>query len=34
MYRMKEICVTGMVESYRGKPEIIVHGPGQIEAGN
>jgi hypothetical protein len=26
----KRICVTGTIEDYRGKPEIIVRGPGQI----
>jgi DNA/RNA endonuclease YhcR with UshA esterase domain len=29
-YRMKQICVTGLVQLYKGKPEIIVHGPEQI----
>jgi hypothetical protein len=29
-YRGKRICVTGIVELYKGKPEIIVHGPQQI----
>jgi DNA/RNA endonuclease YhcR with UshA esterase domain len=29
-YRGKRICVTGLVKSHRGKPEIIVHRPGQI----
>jgi DNA/RNA endonuclease YhcR with UshA esterase domain len=26
----KRICVTGFIESYRGKLEIIVRGPDQI----
>ena len=30
MYHGKDICVTGLVELYRGKPEIIVHTPGQV----
>jgi DNA/RNA endonuclease YhcR with UshA esterase domain len=25
--KRKRICVTGIIESYRGKPEIVVHGP-------
>lgn len=29
-YRGKEICVTGLVELYKGKPEIIVRSPGQV----
>lgn len=29
-YRGKRICVTGLVELYGGKPEIIVRNPGQI----
>ena len=29
-FRGKRICVTGIIESYRGKPEIIVRGPDQI----
>lgn len=32
LYRGKEICVTGMIKSYRGRPEIIVRDPSQIEA--
>jgi DNA/RNA endonuclease YhcR with UshA esterase domain len=27
----KEICVTGMIQSYRGRPEIIVKEPSQIK---
>ena len=30
MYRDKRICVTGLVESYKGKPEIMVSVPDQI----
>ena len=29
-FRGKTICVTGIIESYRGKPEIIVRSPDQI----
>ena len=29
-YRRKRICVTGLVKSYGGKPEIIVRSPTQI----
>lgn len=29
-FRGKRICVTGIIESYRGKPQIVVRGPGQI----
>jgi len=32
LYSGKEICVTGMIQSYRGKPEIIVRDPSQIKA--
>jgi DNA/RNA endonuclease YhcR with UshA esterase domain len=28
----KEICVTGMIQCYQGKPETIVKEPGQIKA--
>jgi micrococcal nuclease len=31
MYSGKEICVTGMIQSYQGKAEILVKGPGQIK---
>jgi DNA/RNA endonuclease YhcR with UshA esterase domain len=34
IYRDKEICVTGLVELYRGKPEIIVRNPAQIAVKN
>jgi hypothetical protein len=27
----KEICVTGMIQSYRGSPEIIMRDPSQIK---
>lgn len=30
-YQNKRICVTGLVESYKGKPEIIARRPSQIE---
>jgi DNA/RNA endonuclease YhcR with UshA esterase domain len=29
-FRSKRICVSGLVELYKGKPEIIVHDPRQI----
>lgn len=29
-FKGKRVCVTGIIESYRGKPEIIVRGPDQI----
>jgi DNA/RNA endonuclease YhcR with UshA esterase domain len=29
-FRGKRICVTGIIESYRGKPEIVVRDPDQI----
>jgi hypothetical protein len=29
-FRGKRICVTGIIEEYRGKPEIIVRGPDQV----
>jgi hypothetical protein len=31
LYSGKEICVTGMIQSYRGGPEIIVKDPSQIK---
>ena len=31
LYGGKEICVTGMIKSYRDRPEIIVRDPSQIE---
>jgi micrococcal nuclease len=30
LYSGKEICVTGMLQSYQGRPEIIVKEPRQI----
>ena len=30
LFKDKAVCVTGKIESYRGKPEIIVHDPSQI----
>ncbi len=30
VYREKRICVTGEIETYRGKPQIEVEEPGQI----
>jgi hypothetical protein len=30
LYDGKEICVTGTIELYRGKPQIVVEEPGQI----
>jgi DNA/RNA endonuclease YhcR with UshA esterase domain len=30
-YSGKKICVTGTITSYRGTPEIVVNGPGQIK---
>jgi DNA/RNA endonuclease YhcR with UshA esterase domain len=29
-FRGKRICVTGIIENYRGKPEIVVRSPDQI----
>ena len=31
LYAGKQICVTGLIESYRGRPEIVVKEPSQIE---
>ncbi len=31
LYLGKEICVTGMVESYEGRPAIVVKDPSQIK---
>jgi len=31
LYPKKEICVTGMIQSYQGKAEIVVKDPGQIK---
>ena len=30
-YANQQICVTGVIEAYRGTPEIIVRNPSQIE---
>lgn len=30
-YRIKDVCVTGKIASYQGKPEIDVNDPSQIE---
>jgi hypothetical protein len=30
-YANREICVTGLIETHEGTPQIIVNGPGQIE---
>ena len=30
LYKGKTICVTGKIKSYKGKPEIIVNDPSQI----
>ena len=30
LYSGKEICVTGMIQSYQGRPEIVVKEPAQI----
>jgi hypothetical protein len=29
-YKGKRICVTGTIKAYRGVPEIVVTGPGQL----
>ena len=31
LYSGREICVTGMIQSYQGQPEIIVKEPSQIK---
>jgi len=31
LYSEKEICVTGVIESYHGRPEIIAKEPAQIK---
>jgi hypothetical protein len=31
-YRDKQVCVTGKITEYRGKPEIVVSDPRSIEA--
>ena len=30
-FKNKDLCVTGRIREYRGKPEIVVHDPKQIE---
>jgi micrococcal nuclease len=30
LYSGKEICVTGMIQTYQGRPEIVVKEPSQI----
>ena len=30
----KRVCATGMITSYRGKPEIVTKSPGQISLGD
>ena len=30
-YKGKTICVTGLIATYRGKPEIVVRSPAQIQ---
>jgi len=30
-YRSKHVCVSGVIESYRGVPEIVAREPGQIQ---
>jgi len=29
-FKGKRVCVTGIIETYRGKPRIVVRGPDQI----
>jgi len=29
-FKGKSVCVTGVIDTYRGKPQIIVHDPSQI----
>ena len=31
-YLDKDICVTGKIEDYNGKPQIVISEPGQIKA--
>ena len=31
LYDQKQICVTGVIKEYKGKPEIIVNNPEQIQ---
>jgi len=30
-YRDKDVCITGKIQAYRGKPEIVVSDPEQIK---
>jgi micrococcal nuclease len=30
-YANKRVCVTGVIKTYRGIPEVVVENPGQIE---
>jgi DNA/RNA endonuclease YhcR with UshA esterase domain len=32
-FKGKRVCVTGLIETYGGKPEIVVHDPSQIRIG-
>ncbi|MDR3570104.1 MAG: hypothetical protein P4L43_18930 [Syntrophobacteraceae bacterium] len=32
LYGGKQICVTGIIKNYRGRPEMIVRAPSQIKA--
>lgn len=31
LYSGKDVCVTGVIKSYQGRPEIIVNSPSQIK---
>ena len=31
VYRNKHVCVSGLIESYKGKPEIVARKPSQVE---
>jgi DNA/RNA endonuclease YhcR with UshA esterase domain len=31
MYSGKEICLKGMIQSYQGRPEIVVQEPSQVD---
>jgi len=31
LYQSKRICVSGIIKDYRGKPQIVVDNPSQIE---
>ena len=33
-YKNRRICVTGLIQSYKGRPEVIVRSPTQIEGGS